>query len=181
MLFARPPQLRPARVDLHELLRRIADELTDEAKVAGVSIIVQAKEQQFDVRADSIQLAVALKAICANAIEAMPKGGKIEMSAASQREGDATAELASAQSAGQEPRPPDAEITIADNGPGIPADIRPKIFDPFFSGREAGRGLGFGLSKAWRLITLHGGTIEVRETPGGGATFVIALPSSIEQ
>jgi signal transduction histidine kinase len=70
------------------------------------------------------------------------------------------------------------QITIADNGPGIPADIRPKIFDPFFSGREAGRGLGFGLPKAWRIITLHGGDIEVRETPASGATFVVSLPAS---
>jgi signal transduction histidine kinase len=72
------------------------------------------------------------------------------------------------------------EITIADNGPGIPPEVRPKIFDPFFSGREAGRGLGFGLSKAWRIVTMHGGTIDVRATPGGGATFVITLPAATQ-
>ncbi len=46
--------------------------------------------------------------------------------------------------------------------------------------REAGRGLGFGLDEAWRLVTLHGGTIEVGETPGGGATFVLSLPLPAE-
>jgi signal transduction histidine kinase len=69
------------------------------------------------------------------------------------------------------------EITVADNGPGIPPEIRDKIFEPFFSGREAGRGLGLGLAKCWRIVTLHGGQIEVRDTPGGGATFVVRLPA----
>ena len=52
-------------------------------------------------------------------------------------------------------------LQIEDNGPGIPPEVRPHIFDPFYSGREAGRGLGFGLSKAWRIITLHGGSLSV--------------------
>jgi signal transduction histidine kinase len=187
MLFARPPQLRPEQVNLQLLLRRIADELAGEAQSAGVTIIVHAAEQPIEVHADPTQLLVALKAICTNAIEAMPQGGRIELRAARHREGEAPAEPETqiAAEVRREPRPAiqgysPIQITIADNGPGIPHDIRPKIFDPFFSGREAGRGLGFGLSKAWRIITLHGGTIEVRETPGGGATFVIALPFSAD-
>jgi signal transduction histidine kinase len=192
MLFARPPQLRPERVDLQALFRRIADELAGEAQSAGVTIVVQANERPIDVQADPTQLAVALKAICTNAIEAMSQGGRIDLRVARHREGEpaepregeapAEPETQSAVEARREPRPPNhghtIQITIADNGPGIPPDTRAKIFDPFFSGREAGRGLGFGLSKAWRIVTLHGGTIEVRETPGGGATFVITLPSS---
>ena len=74
-----------------------------------------------------------------------------------------------------------AEIVVADNGPGIPAEARPHIFDPFFSGREAGRGLGLGLSKCWRIVTEHGGRIEVEGNRTGeigrrGARFKIALP-----
>jgi signal transduction histidine kinase len=174
MLFARPPQLRLARVEVQELLRRIADELAEEAKSAGVLIVVQANEASCNVQVDPIQLAVAVKAICANAIEAMPQGGKIEMSAGWHVENEAKGVLSANPTATNN----FVQITIADNGPGIPPDIRPKIFDPFFSGREAGRGLGFGLSKAWRIVTLHGGTIDVRETPGGGATFLLLLPSS---
>jgi signal transduction histidine kinase len=176
MLFARPPQLRPEPVDLQVLLRRIASELAGEAKSAGVTIVVQANEQPIDVQADPTQLAVALKAICINAIEAMPHGGKIDVTAGWHAQSEAMG-VVSGDSLSTNHF---VQITIADNGPGIPPEIRAKIFDPFFSGREAGRGLGFGLSKAWRIITLHGGTIDVCETPGGGATFVITLPLQIE-
>jgi C4-dicarboxylate-specific signal transduction histidine kinase len=70
-----------------------------------------------------------------------------------------------------------AEIVIRDNGPGISDEVRKHIFDPFFSGREAGRGLGFGLCKAWRIITDHGGRIIVNRPPAGGAEFCVLLPA----
>jgi signal transduction histidine kinase len=71
---------------------------------------------------------------------------------------------------------PNLKLWVSDTGPGIPADIRPHLFDPFFSGREAGRGLGLGLSKAWRIAELHGGTIEVESELEQGAKFSILLP-----
>jgi signal transduction histidine kinase len=175
MLFARPPQLRREQVDVRALLARIADELRSEADAANTRIYVQSPEQPVHISADPVQLAVVIRALCTNAIQAMINGGQIDLRVRRLWEGEAPAEP---RSPANEPR--GAEITVADNGPGIPPGIRPKIFDPFFSGREAGRGLGFGLSKAWRLVTLHGGTIEVRETAGGGATFVISLPASTE-
>jgi signal transduction histidine kinase len=72
--------------------------------------------------------------------------------------------------------PRSVQIIVTDNGPGIPPEIRGKIFDPFFSGREAGRGLGFGLSKCWRIVGLHQGRIEVTSQAGAGAQFTITLP-----
>ena len=66
-------------------------------------------------------------------------------------------------------------MIVRDTGPGIPAHVRPHIFDPFFSGREAGRGLGLGLSKAWRIVTSHGGTLSVESPETGGAVFTIEL------
>jgi signal transduction histidine kinase len=189
MLFARPPQLQPKSIELGALLSRVADEIHEDAQASGVGINVRPLEKPIHFTGDPVQLAVALRAICTNAIEAVPNGGNIEVSATCIREGEAPAEPASETDlmARQEPRPPGVratgaiQITVADNGPGIPPEIRPKIFDPFFSGREAGRGLGFGLSKAWRIVTLHGGAIAVRETPGGGATFVITLPFSTDR
>jgi len=76
------------------------------------------------------------------------------------------------------PRTPHFLLTVTDTGPGIPAEIRPHIFDPFFSGREAGRGLGLGLSKAWRIVELHGGTIQVESEPGSRTTFAVILPAT---
>lgn len=67
-------------------------------------------------------------------------------------------------------------IAFADNGPGVPADLRTRIFDPFFTTRDVGTGKGLGLTVAYDIVTAHGGTIDVEDTPGGGATFVLQLP-----
>ncbi|HQT96998.1 MAG TPA: ATP-binding protein [Thermodesulfobacteriota bacterium] len=67
-------------------------------------------------------------------------------------------------------------IAVADNGPGVPADLRTRIFEPFFTTREVGKGKGLGLTVAYDIVTAHGGTIDVEDTPGGGATFVLQLP-----
>ncbi len=68
-------------------------------------------------------------------------------------------------------------IAFSDNGPGVPADLRPRIFEPFFTTRDVGKGKGLGLTVAYDIVTEHGGTIDVEETPGGGATFVLQLPT----
>lgn len=68
------------------------------------------------------------------------------------------------------------KICVIDHGPGISDDIKPRIFDKFFRGKEAGSA-GLGLTIAQQVITAHGGSIGVRDTPGGGATFEVCLPS----
>jgi signal transduction histidine kinase len=70
----------------------------------------------------------------------------------------------------------DAWIRVVDDGPGIGPQERKRIFDPFFSARQAGRGLGMGLAKCWRIVTNHGGQVEVESQPGCGTTFTIRLP-----
>ncbi|HEX5471500.1 MAG TPA: ATP-binding protein, partial [Lacipirellulaceae bacterium] len=72
-----------------------------------------------------------------------------------------------------------AEIIVRDNGPGISEDVQHHLFDPFFSGREAGRGLGFGLSKCWRIVTDHGGEVVVDSPANGGAQISILLPLTL--
>lgn len=67
-------------------------------------------------------------------------------------------------------------IAFADNGPGVPADLRARIFEPFFTTRDVGKGKGLGLTVAYDIVTAHGGTIDVEDTPGGGAMFVLQLP-----
>ncbi len=62
----------------------------------------------------------------------------------------------------------------------MPEPVRPHVFDPFFSGREAGRGLGFGLSKCWRIVTDHGGGVRLDSGPTGGVTVTITLPRAAE-
>ncbi len=67
-------------------------------------------------------------------------------------------------------------VVVADNGSGIPADVLPKIFDPFFTTKKIGEGTGLGLSIAYKIITEHGGKIEVDSAPGKGTRFTITLP-----
>jgi C4-dicarboxylate-specific signal transduction histidine kinase len=68
---------------------------------------------------------------------------------------------------------------VHDDGPGISDEARRHMFDPFYSGREAGRGLGFGLSKCWRIVTDHGGQVVVQRPSVGGAEIDIMLPIAL--
>ena len=67
-------------------------------------------------------------------------------------------------------------ITIADNGIGIPFEYQPKVFDPFFTTREVGRGSGLGLAMARDVVHHHGGAMGVVSAPNAGAIFTIRLP-----
>jgi signal transduction histidine kinase len=69
------------------------------------------------------------------------------------------------------------EIAVSDRGPGVPAALRERVFEPFFSGK-AGRAGGLGLAICRRLVEESGGSIEVGDRPGGGARFVLRLPRS---
>jgi hypothetical protein len=162
MLFARPPALVRQRVDLVVLIDTVIAELQDDAQLQGTRIARQAASEVL-VEVDATQMAMALRAVMVNALEALMAEGQIDVAIeslpASDQELDAW-----------------VRVTIHDTGPGIRPEIRRHIFDPFFSGREAGRGLGLGLSKCWRVVTLHGGRIEVTSQERHGTTFVIDLP-----
>ncbi|MFH1136937.1 MAG: ATP-binding protein [Pseudomonadota bacterium] len=67
-------------------------------------------------------------------------------------------------------------VEISDNGPGIPAEVLPHVFDPFYTTKEPGQGTGLGLSVAHGVVENHGGRITARGAPGEGAAFVIELP-----
>jgi two-component system NtrC family sensor kinase len=67
-------------------------------------------------------------------------------------------------------------IEVEDNGRGIAAEALPRIFDPFYTTKEAGKGTGLGLSIAYKIVTQHGGRIEARSTPGIGTVITVTLP-----
>jgi signal transduction histidine kinase len=67
-------------------------------------------------------------------------------------------------------------VEVVDDGPGVPADIAPRVFDPLITGRSGGTGLGLALAK--RIVDAHGGTIALAATSGAGATFRIELPGA---
>jgi len=166
MLFARPPVPHKQAFDLAAIAGKLVEELAEQAADQQSQLVLRAADGPLPVVADATQIAVAIRSLCVNALESLVQGGRVEL------------ELLDAADE------PDVRILVRDTGPGIPAELRAKIFDPFFSGREAGRGLGLGLSKCWRIVTQHGGRIDV-ESPvkfpgnsaaGQGAQFTISLP-----
>jgi hypothetical protein len=165
MLFARPPAMQLQAVDLDQLADQVIRELLPEASAQGTGLARQPSDERLTISADPTYLAVALKALCTNSLEALGSGGSIEI--AIRPAADPPIEAL--------PRLW-VEIVVRDTGPGIRPEFRRHLFDPYFSGREAGRGLGLGLSKCWRIVDQHGGQIRVDSQLGHGATFTLLLP-----
>ena len=67
-------------------------------------------------------------------------------------------------------------IEVNDNGRGISSEAMPRIFDPFFTTKEVGKGTGLGLTIAYKIVSQHGGRIDVRSEEGVGSTFTVVLP-----
>ncbi len=168
MLFGRPPELQARTIDVLQLMEELATELSSVAESRRISITTAAQAQHLWTDADPVQLTVALRAITDNAVEAIGEGGQIHLEG---RMVASASDQASRTANG-------IEITIRDDGPGIAPDVRRHLFDPFFSGRSAGRGLGFGLTKCWRIVTAHGGQVEVNSEPGSGTEFRVTLPAA---
>lgn len=158
MLFARPPRPAPEDVELAALADDVIRRLAEEAAAQQTELVRVGPAEPLVARVDPTQIRVALRALLTNSLESLGDGGRIEVSV------------------GPGASPGAAQIVVSDNGPGIRPEDRPHIFDPFYSGREAGRGLGFGLSKCWRIVTAHGGRIDALDSPQGGASFRITLP-----
>ena len=68
------------------------------------------------------------------------------------------------------------EINVEDDGHGIPAELLPRVFDPFVTTKELGKGTGLGLSIAYQIVQDHGGALTVESTPGTGTCFTLSLP-----
>ena len=179
MLFAQPPEWKPDRVAIGPLVAELESAWRRQAAEQQTDLNVHIADESLAAWADRSALAVALRALVANALEAL---GRRRHDRARCRAGPASTTAATACDDGADGRHarmrvPDAvAICVRDDGPGIDPTVRPRIFDPFFSGREAGRGLGFGLPKCWRIATALGGRIDVASGPAAGATFTLVLP-----
>ena len=186
MLFAKPPKLEPKPTNLAALVDTLFKEFRDEASSREIELVRTGADAP-EVIVDPIQIAVALKGMIQNSLEAIGHAGKIEIEVQSSSEAGAekgTGVFCAKHPSGRSgkrlpspfPPPGGARVVVRDTGPGIADDVRPHIFDPFYSGREAGRGLGFGLTKAWRVVDDHGGSIHVDCPTTGGVVFTIDLP-----
>ncbi|HIN54186.1 MAG TPA: HAMP domain-containing histidine kinase [Planctomycetes bacterium] len=163
MLFAHPPTMKLERQNLQEIFQRSVEEMALPLEANNIQTELTG-DSNIHVVGDTNGLFEMFKALLQNCADAM-ESGNITIGWTTQLD--------------------QVRIEIADNGPGIATDILPVIFDPFFSGREAGRGLGFGLSKAWRIAQIHHGSIEVKNLTGDSANptgicVTVHLPESRE-
>ncbi len=155
--FTRPVQLNVSDVRLHDFMEDIASLARPQAAAAGIDIVEEIQVEDSMITVDVDLLKQAVFNIVVNAIEAMPQGGTVRFEAS--LKGD------------------DAEIRIADNGPGIPQDVREKIYDLYFTTKTHGSGIG--LAMTFRIVQLHDGIIDFVSEPGQGTVFVIRIPVSV--
>ncbi len=174
MVFARPPAPKPREVEIESLIHSVTDRFAEElqASASQLSVNIGGSRETGVVRSreleqpclpstlnhqpstinhplDPEQFQVVLIELLRNAIRAVGRGGRIGLRVRN-RTWQGRDWL---------------ELDLYNNGPPLTPAEREHAFDPFFSGRDAGRGLGFGLTKCWRIVTGHGGRIGVHSTP----------------
>ena len=150
--------LKHVRTDLRKVAGAAVARASALAKEAGVAVEL-APGSAVVREIDSDAFGIVLDNLLRNAIDHSPKGEAVVIAV-----------------------DPNARVVVDDRGPGVPDEVRARIFEPFARGvqridRAAGPGLGLGLAICKRIVTGHQGTITVEDRPGGGARFVIALPA----
>lgn len=170
LLFSRKQAIERTLLDLNDVVRRLEKFIT---RVIGEDIKCATRLHQdgLPVLADRHQLEQVLMNLATNARDAMPKGGTLSIATSAIVMSE---QFPSAQGYGKPGRY--ALLTISDNGSGMDAEVRKRIFEPFYTTKEVGKGTGLGLAVAYGIVTQHEGYINVDSEPGRGATFDIYLP-----
>ncbi len=153
LLFARTPQPRVGSVAVLALIQMTLELLSKDPSFAGVRTLVAGDAPL--IKGDAELLKIVLQNLFINAAQAMQGHGEIRVTIVP---GDTI-----------------HEVHVIDTGPGIPSDVREKLFRPFFTTKS--RGTGLGLSIARRLLEAHGGSIAVASPEGGGTHVTVTLPA----
>jgi signal transduction histidine kinase len=151
--LARLPSPKLEAEDLSQLTREVLRFVQREMREAHIEVHERLEKTSL-VQADESQIRQTLMNLLRNAREAMPQGGVIDVEVVQEAEG--------------------VVIRIADRGPGIPEEVRMKMFDAFYSTKERGTGLGLPLTQ--QIILAHRGQIRCEDREGGGAVFVLVFP-----
>jgi PAS domain S-box-containing protein len=158
--FGRPPVLQMEPGGIEEILRRAVVLCGPLAAEAGVTVRPVLAFDPLVVSRDARRLEQAFQNLVANAIQHAPRGSEVQVVAQpfQRRAGDYV------------------ECRVEDGGPGIPEDSLYRVFEPFFSRRKGGTGLGLPIVQ--RIVEAHGGTVTAANRPAGGAVFTVTLPAS---
>lgn len=152
--FARPPRPDKRPTDVTQAATETLELVRGRAVKQGVVVAFAPPPAPVVVNADPGQVRQVLVNLALNALDAMPAGGRLELAV---------------RAAGGS-----AEVTVRDTGPGVAADVFPKLFRPFVSTKDTGLGLGLVISQ--RIAADHGGGIAVANRAAGGAEFTVRLP-----
>jgi two-component system NtrC family sensor kinase len=150
-------ELGPAH--LHGLIEHATSLVRHHMQLGEVALDRELLLEDDEIVCDGEQIVQSLLALMINAVEAMPDGGRLRIS---------TAEAVD--------DPGWVLLSVSDSGPGIPDEVRDRIFDPFFSTKIETKGVGLGLAVVYGIVRRHGGTISIDSTPDTGATFTVRLP-----
>ncbi len=157
MYVARPPEPRPRLCSVDEVLRASIRDAQAEAEARGIRLVADPRSSSpAKVWLDPEPLRHVADVLIRNAIEATPSGGAVFV-----------------QAGGDEQT---LRWTVKDSGRGLTPHEATHLFDPFFCGREAGRGLGLGLPRAARIVERSGGEIGWQSAPGQGTSFQLRIP-----
>jgi signal transduction histidine kinase/CheY-like chemotaxis protein len=152
--FYRPGATRVERVDVLELLKHVLSLTSQQLGQRQIEVTTDLPDSLPAIYVVSSQIQQIFFNLILNSFDAMPAGGELIISARELNQG--------------------VEMTFQDNGPGIPEDRRNNIFEPFFSTKEGGTGLG--LTVSYNIVTAHGGTLDLTNQNGSGACFRLFLP-----
>jgi two-component system NtrC family sensor kinase len=169
--FARLPRPKLEREDLGAVVASVVDLARGELAQARIALAVDIAPDLPDVAADEGQLRQALINLVRNAREAMADAARLASQSAQPALDDGPIGRLAIAVRAEEGR---VIVTVGDSGPGIRAEDLAKIFDPFFSTKRQGTGLGLALVQ--QIVVDHGGQIDVASTPGAGTTFVMSFP-----
>ncbi|NNN04352.1 MAG: PAS domain-containing protein [Elusimicrobia bacterium] len=146
--------------DVNDAIQASLSLLKPRAKIENVAINVVPANGLPRIRGNVNQLQQVLLNLAGNSMDAMPKGGRLDL----------LTRLS-------DKRPGHVEIVVRDTGDGIPEAIRSKVFEPFFTTKEVGKGTGLGLALVYEIVQKHGGAVELESEVGKGTTFVVSLPT----
>ncbi len=166
LAFVRPIRLELENVSLADVISDAIALAENHDKRGGAQVTVDVPESLRPIQGDPHQLRQIFTNLMTNAFEAMNGTGDVSIAAVAV-EGDE--ETGPDHGTG-----PTVLVTVSDNGPGIPIDVKDKIFSPFFTTKPQGSGLGLAIVR--KIVDAHDGRIDVGERPGGGTVFRVTLP-----
>ncbi|MBX6315433.1 MAG: histidine kinase, partial [Isosphaeraceae bacterium] len=153
--FARPSRPERRRIDLAAVVGQTLALIGGRARKQRVALRFQPPAAPIEVEADAEQIRQLLVNLALNALDVMPRGGLLEIELRSPADGQ-------------------AELAVLDTGPGIAPRHLPRLYEPFFTSKETGLGLGLAISQ--RIARDHGGRLWASNRPQGGACFALRLP-----